>query len=46
MSVENHDGMISTGENLFVHQSYLEILPAELSSSKAGGTGEVIIDIF
>jgi hypothetical protein len=41
MSMENHGGMLSTGENsLFVHQSSLAILPAELSSSKTGGTGE------
>jgi hypothetical protein len=32
----------SAGENsLFIHHSFLAILPAESSSSKAGGTGEV-----
>jgi hypothetical protein len=41
MSMDNHDGMISTGENsLFFHQSSLEIVTVESSSSKARGTGE------
>jgi hypothetical protein len=41
MSMKNHGGMISAEENsLFVHQSSLAILPAESSSSEAGGTGE------
>jgi hypothetical protein len=38
--MENHGGMISTGENTSVHQSSLSILPAESFSSKAGGTGK------
>jgi hypothetical protein len=41
MSMKNHSGMISTiGNSWFVHQSSLASLPAELSSTKAGGTGE------
>jgi hypothetical protein len=37
MGMEDHDGMVSTGENWFVHQSSLKIIPAESYSSKAGG---------
>jgi hypothetical protein len=37
--MENHVGMVSTGEN-FVHQSALAILPAESISSKVWKTGE------
>jgi hypothetical protein len=41
MSMESYGGMISTGEHSrFVHQRSLAILEAELSRSKAGGTGE------
>jgi hypothetical protein len=41
MSMENHGGKISVGENSwFVHQKFLTILPAESSSSKAIETGE------
>jgi hypothetical protein len=41
MSLENHAGIISTGENSwFVRQISLANLPAESSSGKAGGTGE------
>jgi hypothetical protein len=46
MSMETHDRMTSTGENsLFIHQSYLVVLPAESFSSKAGGTGEKIMNL-
>jgi hypothetical protein len=39
MSMDNHGGMTSTGENSWVvHQSSLAILPVESSSSKSGGT--------
>jgi hypothetical protein len=39
--MENHSGMIWAGGNSsIVHQNFLEIPPAELSSSNAGGTGE------
>jgi hypothetical protein len=40
MSMENYGGILSTGENSFIHQTSLVILSAELPSSKAGGTGE------
>jgi hypothetical protein len=39
-SKENHGGMLSTGENGFVHQSSLPILPAVSPTSIARGTGE------
>jgi hypothetical protein len=40
MSMGNYGGILSTGENSFIHQTSLVILSAELPSSKAGGTGE------
>jgi hypothetical protein len=41
--MEKDAGMISTGKNsLFVYQSSLAIIRAELSSNKAGETGEEI----
>jgi hypothetical protein len=52
MSMENHGGMILTGENFcLVHQSSLAILPKESSSSKTGRTGEgndkfVLVSLF
>jgi hypothetical protein len=40
MGMENHDGMMSKGENSWsVHQSSLAVLPAEPSGSKSGGYG-------
>jgi hypothetical protein len=44
MSMENHGGMISAGENSwFIHQIFLVTLRADSSTSKAGGTGEWIL---
>jgi hypothetical protein len=41
MSMENHGGIILREKNsLFIHQSYLAVLLAVLSSSKAERTGE------
>jgi hypothetical protein len=41
MSMETLGGMISTGVNsCFFHQTSLAFLPAESSSSKAGGAGK------
>jgi hypothetical protein len=40
MSTESYGGMISTGNSWFFHQSSLEILPAESTSSIVGGAGE------
>jgi hypothetical protein len=43
MRMENHGGMICTGENSrFVHQMTLAILAAETSSSKSRELGEGI----
>jgi hypothetical protein len=40
MSIESHDGIISTKENSsFIYQRPLAVLPAESSRRKAGGTG-------
>jgi hypothetical protein len=40
-NIDSHGAKISTGEDsLFFHQSFLAILPAEPSSSKAGINGE------
>jgi hypothetical protein len=40
MKLENHGGIIWTGNSWFVHHSPLSILQAKSSSNKAWGTGE------